>query len=309
MRSDQPGLAPSLPVPTRVTALVTAYHPDARLIQVVRSALESCQAVIVIDNTPSGTTSVSEGLQDPRVMVKRSGRNEGLATALNSGLAELGSDTQAVLLLDQDSQLPEDLVPRLAKHLSDPSIGAVGPAPYDSETGAGYERFENLHDVLDDRYSLITSGMLVRRDSFDLVPSFRSDFFVDWVDNDFCLRLRRAGVRVVLDRETRLPHDIGDGRTHRFLWWTTRVLHYAPWRHYWMARNGLILFREHARALPGWGASYVLYLARIVFNIMLFGPERRVHLRAVARGFRDAVTGQRSGRYLPPNAEHPTHER
>lgn len=122
----------------RVTALVTAYHPDARLTSAVLAALGSCQAVIVIDNTPLGAVSASDTLDDPRVLVLRSGHNEGLAAALNVGLDALGADTDAVLFLDQDSELPPELVPRLAQHLlEDPGIGAVGPAPYDAETGDG----------------------------------------------------------------------------------------------------------------------------------------------------------------------------
>ncbi|WP_164987412.1 glycosyltransferase [Propioniciclava flava] len=284
----------------RVTALVTAYHPDARLTSAVLAALGSCQAVIVIDNTPLGAVSASDTLDDPRVLVLRSGHNEGLAAALNAGLDALGADTDAVLFLDQDSELPPKLVPRLAQHLlEDPSIGAVGPAPYDAETGEGYERFEGRHDVLADRYSLITSGMLVRRSCFLTVPRFRTDFFVDWVDNDFCLKLRRSGVRVVLDRSTRLPHSIGDGHTHRFLFWKVRVLRYAPWRRYWIARNGLILFRENAAAFPGWGLEYVFYMARTVVTMAAFGPDRLTHLRAFGTGLAHALSGKVAARYLP----------
>lgn len=287
----------------RITALITAYHPDDRLAAVARAALTACQSVIVIDNTPLGTPSASEEISDDRIIVKRSGRNEGLAAALNTGLDTLPAETDAVLFLDQDSQLPSDLVPRLARHLQeDPSIGAIGPAPYDAETGYGYDRLEQLHDVLADRYSLITSGMLVRSDCFTVVPRFRTDFFVDWVDNDFCLKLRRSGVRVVLDRSSRLPHSIGEGRTYRILFWRIRVLHYAPWRRYWIARNGLILLRENVAAFPGWGLEYGLYMARTVLTMVAFGPDRGVHLRAFGCGLAHAFTGKVAPQYLPAGA-------
>ncbi len=292
-------------LPMQITALVTAYHPDERLVTVVRSALESCQWVIVIDNTPLGVPSASEAIDDPHVRVERSGLNQGLAMAFNTGLDELPDGTEAVLFLDQDSQLPPELVPGLARNLQqDPTIGAIGPAPYDAETGQGYDRFEGMHDVLADRFSLITSGMLVRRTCFDLVPHFRTDFFVDWVDNDFCLKLRRAGARVVLDRSSRLPHSIGDGRTYRFLFWKTRILHYAPWRRYWIARNGLILFRENVTTFPSWGLEYLLYMARTVVNMAIFGPDRLTHLRAFGLGLRHALSGKVASEYLPAGADY-----
>ncbi len=306
MQTDKCAQGDSSRSTPKVVALVTAYHPDERLGEVVEAALRTCHSAIVIDNTPSGNSSASEDIRDPRVRVERPGRNEGLAAALNAGLGVLPEDAEAVLLLDQDSELPENLVPQLTRHLADPTIAAVGPAPYDAGTGEGYERLEHMHEVLADRYSLITSGMLVRREAFDVVPSFRTDFFVDWVDNDFCLRLRRAGLRVVLDRSTRLPHAIGDGRTHRVLGRPIRVLHHDAWRHYWIARNGLILFREHAVAFPGWGAIYVLYMGRTLTNIALFGPDRSRHLRAFGTGLSDALRNRVSREYLPAGADYQT---
>lgn len=291
-------------IPT-LAAIVTAYHPDQRLADVVAAALTSCKMVVVVDNTPAGASSLSESLTDTRVKVIRSGRNVGLAAALNTGLDELPDEAEAVLFLDQDSVLPADLVLGLAAHLGrDPSIGVIGPAPVDAKTGKGYERFERLHETLDDRFAVITSGMVVRRTCFDLVPRFRTDFFVDWVDNDFCLRLRRKGIRVVLDREHRLPHSIGDGRSHRMLFWKVQVLHYAPWRHYWVARNGLRLCFETLLHLPGWSIGYLVYMVRWSGSIVLYEPNRRKALPAFLRGLLHGCTGSVAAAYLPPGAEY-----
>ena len=83
----------------------------------------------------------------------------------------------------------------------------------DAATGGRYERTADRHAAVDDRPSIITSGMLVRRSAFADVPGFREDFFVDCVDSDFCLRVRRSGRRVVRDAALVLPHSIGSGAT------------------------------------------------------------------------------------------------
>ena len=46
----------------RIAAVVTAYHPDERLTAVVKSALESCTPVIVVDNTPGTEPTLTAGL-------------------------------------------------------------------------------------------------------------------------------------------------------------------------------------------------------------------------------------------------------
>jgi rhamnosyltransferase len=287
-----------------IAAVVTAYHPDERLAQVVESALVSCALVIVADNTPGESASAAQKLDHPNVKVLRSGRNLGLAAALNLGMREVPPQAGAVLFLDQDSVLPPALVPGLARHLEDPAIGVVGPAPVDAEKGGQYETLSVLHGDLSDRYSVITSGMLVRRSCFEAVPAFREDFFVDCVDIDFCLRLRRAGIRIVRDKKSVLPHSIGDGRDHRFLFIPVRVLHYAAWRHYWVARNGMVLTREHGRALPGFALINALFMARWLAATAVFEPERRTHVRAILRGLRDGLTGRTDLSYLPSAAEY-----
>jgi rhamnosyltransferase len=294
----------------RITAIVTAYHPDDLLRGVVDSALTACTSVIVVDNTPRPVADAAErsdplgGYQDPRVSVLGSGRNLGLATALNLGLAALPAETDAVLLLDQDSVIPDGLIDGLAKDLGDSSIGVVGPSPVDVATGKVYETLAGRHDRLDDRDVVITSGMLLRRSCLERVPGFREDFFVDYVDLDFCLRLRRSGVRIVRDLALELPHSIGDVRAHRFLGRSARVGHYAAWRHYWIARNGTILIRENLRALPVWAITNTLFLSRWFVQLVLFEPERRTHATAFLRGLRDGLTRRVTRGFLPPGAEY-----
>jgi rhamnosyltransferase len=296
-----------------ITAIVTAYHPDALLRGVVDSALAACEAVVVVDNTPRADAAAGaaapggplHGLEDPRVRVLGDGGNLGLAAALNLGLAALADKAEAVLLLDQDSVIPDGMIASLALDLEDPSIGIVGPSPVDAGTGRRYETLAGRHKQIDDRDIVITSGMLIRRDCLAQVPGgFREDFFVDYVDVDFCLRARRNGVRIVRDLALEMPHSIGDVRTHRLLGRSVKVGHQAAWRHYWNTRNGVVLIREHVRRNPVWAAANALFLARWFALIVLFETERRSHAAAFLRGLADGLTGKVARRYIPKGAEY-----
>ena len=294
----------------RITAIVTAYHPDELLRGVVASALEACESVIVVDNTPraadgSAPTDPLRGLEDPRVTVFADGRNLGLAAGLNLGLANLPADAEAVLLLDQDSVIPDGLIEGLAKVLGDPTVGIVGPSPVDADTGKAYETLASQrHAEVDDRDLVITSGMLLRRSCLERVPGFREDFFVDYVDVDFCLRMKRAGVRIVRDLSQRMPHSIGDVRVHRLLGREIRVGHQAAWRHYWNTRNGVVLIREHFRRNPVWAVANALFLVRWFVLLALFEPKRRSHVPAYLKGLLDGFTGRARSAYIPQGAEY-----
>jgi rhamnosyltransferase len=288
----------------KVTALVTAYHPDDRLAAVVESALLTCSGVIVSDNTPATSPSAAEKLDDPRVTVLRTGFNRGLAAALNSAADELPPDTDVVLLLDQDSVLPPDLVPALASHLADASIGVIAPNPWDTAHGGSYEKAA-AGQALVDRYGVMTSGMLVRRDCLRTVGRFREEFFVDWVDFDFCLRVHDNGFRVVQDTAVLLPHSLGDRREHRIGPWRTHVLHYPVWRHYWIARNSTVLARERRAKDWRWSLGAVRYLARWTVKTALFERQRWGCLTALLAGTRDGIAGRHRQTYVPGGARYP----
>jgi rhamnosyltransferase len=288
----------------KVTALVTAYHPDDRLAAVVESALLTCSGVIISDNTPATSSSSAEKLDDPRVTVLRNGSNLGLAAGLNSAVDELPADTDVVLFLDQDSVLPADLVPALAAHFSDASVGVIAPTPWDATHGGSYEKAAQAGPALADRDGVMTSGMLVRRACLTAVGRFREDFFVDWVDFDFCLRARDHGFRVVQDTTVMLPHSLGDRREHRIGPLRTHVLHYPAWRHYWVARNSTVLAREHRAKNWRWSLSAVLFLARWTFNTAVFERKRRTHVAALLAGFRDGWSGRARQKYVPDGAQY-----
>jgi rhamnosyltransferase len=291
-------------VSLRIAAVATAYHPDERLAAVVESALETCAAVVVVDNTPGDEPTVTGKLSDPRVTVLRSGRNLGLAAALNAGIRELPQDAEAVLLLDQDSVLPPEVVSALAAHLDDPTVGIAAPTPWDAAHDSSYDSLAALRADVADRTDVITSGMLVRRAALDRVGGFREDFFVDFVDIDFCLRVRRAGLRIVQDQRLKLPHSLGDRRPHRIGPLAIHVVHYPAWRLYWIARGASTLLRENLRRDPAWAVKSVLFLASWTWRTAAFERPRATHVPALLRGMRDGMSGRVSQRYLPEGASY-----
>jgi rhamnosyltransferase len=290
-----------------IAAIATAFHPDQRLDAVVAAASATCSEVVVIDNTPAEDPSRADTLTAlPGVTVVRSGRNAGLAGALNEGVRRLPPEVHAVLLLDQDSVLPADMVAGLAARLADPQVGIVAPTPWDATHHRAFDAAPPSGAASPaDRDAVITSGMLVRRQVLDDVGEFREEFFVDHVDSDFCLRARRAGWRIVQDPALRLPHSLGEVRQRQVLGRTVHTSQHPVWRVYWYARNATILLREHRATAPGWVAQTRRYLPIWLAARGLLETPRAARLQAALRGFADGRRGRVSDRYLPPGAAHP----
>ena len=297
-----------------IVAVFTAYHPDERLAAAVESALRACSSVIVVDNTPAGPdgtapasstpASSAPALAGPRVKVIAHGRNVGLGAALNIAAHELPPDAEAVLFLDQDSELPPDIVPGLAADLADPAVGIAAPSPWDPKHQRYYCSDAKRTATVSDEEAVITSGMLVRREVLEKV-SFDEDMFLDWVDVAFCLAVREAGWRILIDWRLRLPHAIGACEVHSKFGRTVHYSHYPAWRLYWIGRNVSILHRGHFASGPRALASSLVFLSERLTNTLLFEPKRRTHVPALLRGFRDGFRKRVDPRYLPAGAEHP----
>jgi rhamnosyltransferase len=300
-----------------IAAVATAFHPDERLTAVVEAALKSCTRVVVVDNTPGDGPFLADSLRDrDGVTVLRDGKNRGLAGALNTGVDTLLADgadgadgtdgagqPDLLLFLDQDSVLGEDLVLGLAQHLTDPTVGIAAPAAWDEQQGRYYEPgTENGPDVAE-RDVVITSGMLVRREVLTEVGRFRTEFFVDHVDNDFCLRVRAAGYRVLRDKRQKLAHSLGQRNQHKVGGMALASSRHPTWRLYWIARNGTVLIREHRKDAPVWSRNTAAYLVWWFGLRTAIEAPRGPRALAMLRGFRDGFRGRTSRRYLPPGAE------
>ncbi len=273
----------------RVGAIITWFYPDEAALGGLDDAVRECETVIVVDNTPSGTPS-RLGAPSRSAVYVATGVNVGLATAFNIGIRHMPAEVDTFLLLDQDSRMPPGTVTALARHLR-PGVAVAAPAPWDDTEGRYLDPRTALRPAVAEMDAVITSGMLVQRDALESVGPFREDFFVDSVDQDLCLRLRRRGWKLVQDRDVRLSHQLGQARWHSIFGVRVRASHHQSWRLYDGARNSTILSREYLRLNPRWATVNAFQLAYWFLTIMAFEPPRQHRALLFLRGVRDGLIG------------------
>lgn len=277
-----------------VVAVISAYHPPAELAGRATALLDQVDRVVVVDD---GTASARAlGFADERILVEELARNVGIAGALNRGIRLARSlGATHVLTLDQDSDVHEGYVAAALASMAEYRArglrpGAVVPA---SVAGDPVTTIGRSNRALDP----IQSGQVITMEAFDRLGGFDERFVIDAVDSEFTLRLRHFGWELLVVPGTDLGHSLGEltpltigGRHVRVLGRPRHIRYHAPFRTYYMLRNGLALWRFHRRGNVAWLFQRTAY--HLVVDIAcsaLAAPDRARQLHAVRFALRDAL--------------------
>lgn len=292
----------------RVTAVISSYKPPVQLIARVTRLMQQVESVIVVDDgSGADARDVLDGLQAAGADVIVLDVNRGIASALNVGLAK-GRDAGAdlILTLDQDSELDPGYVDRAV----DSYVGALARGvPVGIICAASYNhapvilQTEGASDP--EAFDPMQSGTLIPLSTLTSIGMFEEDLVIDGVDSEYTARLRRAGLKALIAPGCNITHAVGEPRPMRLGRWHVSIrgqkqfVHsHAPFRVYYITRNGLVLYGRYVRDQPRWVLRRIKLEAIVHVTRVIYGPYRRRQLTAVGLGVLDAVR-RRSGRLTP----------
>ncbi len=216
-----------------VSLVVVGYHSSDAIARLLGSR-EGVDEVVVVDH--SEDPEEYERLKALPVDRLVSQPNLGYAAGLNRGVREAGGD--ALLLANADIVLLPGAIEALAHAASTPGLGAVGPSVLWDEAGrwrlpqatpttwqrelgarlaprrtARAEHRRQLALWRADRptSTAVVSGTLMAttRAAFTASGGLDERFFLFFEENDWCLRLRRAGLAVLVEPAARVVHAVG----------------------------------------------------------------------------------------------------
>jgi len=196
--------------------------------------------VIVVDNASQDGSAEMVAAEFPQARLLPLPKNTGFAAGANRGIKDACGE--AVVLLNPDSELKEDIFgPMLAYLRDNPDIGILAPKLLDEDGSLqlSCRRFPTFSVALFNRYSLFTrlfprnrfsarylltdwdhsavaavdwvSGacLMARRSLFEEIGPLDEGYFMYIEDVDLCQRVHRAGYKVVYFPEAAITHHIG----------------------------------------------------------------------------------------------------
>jgi rhamnosyltransferase len=278
-----------------VAAIVVSFEPDEGFRARLEAMVPQVGITLVIDNSVNETAQarVAKLCADLECGCVINRSNLGVAEALNQGIELAGAaGVQYVVTMDQDSMPNATMVRELYRVMvagarSGVSIGIVAPTTFDK-----YQTPQPLPANVSpwSEISLaITSGAMISMEVFRSLGLFRSEFFIDGIDQEFCLRLRQHGRRIVRAHAAVLQHRLGSPTIHRMLGMRFIPTNHSPDRRFFIARNTVWIARLFVFAETDIVVSLIWKLFKNALLIAVFEDDKIQKLWATARGVAQGI--------------------
>jgi rhamnosyltransferase len=282
--------------------VVVTYHPKPECVRSLEAIAPQVGRLLIVDNGSSAASfaPVEEAASRVEARVVRLGSNRGIATALNVALehaCEQGFTWLATF--DQDSRPGQGLLAEMLHVLEsypEPDrVALVTPVHVEEACGVTSVTLETLAEGSGWRLLplAITSGNLLKVAAASRVGGFDASLFIDFVDHEMCLRLRRAGYQILEASEVRLMHSLGRMEIRRFFGKRPRVSHHSRLRRYYITRNRALLWRQYGSFDRRWMVDDVHRFLNEIVAITLWEEDVPGKLRMMARGLIDAARNVR----------------
>lgn len=281
-----------------VCAVIVTYNPDSSLERNVQALLPQVGKLIIADNQSSSAAHslIARIGSDSGVEIIWNDRNLGIAAGLNAGVERALSCGQYswIALFDQDSLASPDYVSAIIKAYLACSfrdrvamIGAnykIAMRESTSEPTSGWSG-----SIVREVKTLMTSGSLVKSSVFNQCGRFDQSLFMDYVDHEYCLRLRQNGFKILQASRAVLDHRLGSPTSHRFLWKRFTTANYGPARRYSNTRNRLVVYRRYLASDPLWILLDIWKWIPEIAKMALVERNRKEKIVSLARGCRDGI--------------------
>lgn len=272
----------------RICAGIVTFNPDISLLSKnIEAIIPQVEKVFLFDNGSNNFLEIKNSFLDKEnIFLIANEENKGIAYALNQLCKKAYEEEfDYIVTLDQDSICDEKCVINLQSKIEN-DIGIVCPRIdfiYDDDFTIS-TKSEDGKEI----EACITSGSLTLLNAWKAVNGFDEWMFIDHVDDDFCMRLRLGGYRIVRSNKAVLYQRAGEMKYRKLIFGKRlRLFGYSPFRVYYITRNTIYFIRKYWCKI-----NKVKELTKFVYStgrMFLFEKNRFKVLPSFVRGFCDGV--------------------
>ncbi len=268
-----------------IAGVVILYEPVEETLKNITSYIDKINLLYIIDNsneTYPFVTKFIENRPEKTTYIFNNG-NLGVAAALNIAINKALEDGYSYLLtMDQDSYFEEGSLEILINSLADSdSAGIVSPF-HKNRFFTNPPKLKGPEEVSD----VMTSGNIINLSVIEKIGKFREDYFIDYVDIEFCLRLRKNGYKIIRVNNSLLVHNEADVSKKKIFGATVYPQNHSAVRWYYKIRNYLYLKKEYYSYFNEYFDKEKRNVRNNIIKILFFEEEKIKKINMMLKGYR-----------------------
>lgn len=267
----------------KIAGVVVLYNPSESIINNIKTYLPQIEKLFVVDNSDlPNDIEAKLNISDKKINYIFNNGNVGIASALNIGLnSAIVEGFQFLLTMDQDSYFEDQQLNNLICKLDETEpIGIYSPF-HKNKFNTNLPKTDDLEEVSD----VMTSGNIIDLSAASKVGKFNEEYFIDYVDIEYCLRMRKNGYKIVRVNNSILNHNEADLSRRKFLGRFVYPPNHYPIRWYYKIRNYNYLKKEYFSVFKEYFKVEKKNIRNNIIKVLLFEKKKVKKVKMMIIGY------------------------
>lgn len=273
----------------KLAGVVVLYNPDQKVINNINSYIDELDALYLVDNSSADNSTLFMHEKVEYIPLRK---NTGIAHALNVGAKKaIDHNFHYLLTMDQDSMFEKDALKNMKSIIdADDEKDQVGIYSPFHKTAISEPVPEELFTS---PLVVMTSGNIINLDIYKCVEGFKEWMFIDCVDFEYGLNVRKHGYTIKQINTVFLDHELGDYEIKHVFNKKIFCDNHSALRRYYIVRNSFYLYDMYHNDYPDYCQAVVKQAKQSFFYATVFEKHGFKKLIYMIRGYIDYRKGKK----------------
>lgn len=258
----------------KLACVVVWYNPSKKEKENIKTYLKYVDKLYIVDNSEYK----NEFSKNKKVKYIFNGDNLGIAFALNIGAKEAIKDKfDWLLTMDQDTSFKNDDVKKIFEFIQEndmKNIGIVSPW-HDTKL-----HIKKPKEKIDYPIDVMTSGNFLNLKIYQKIGGFKEEYFIDGVDIEYCLRLKKYNYKVMRLNNYSIKHNLGNICYKHFFKKELLCLNHNYLRVYYRVRNYNYIKQEYQQVAPEF-CNILVKIKALIWCIIFYEDDKLKKLKSI----------------------------
>lgn len=283
-----------------IDCIIVTYNPTEKFEENVESILNQVRKLYIIDNNSTHKKIIKELEKNPKIEVIYNENNLGLGAAQNIGIKKsLENNSEWVLLFDDDTEIPckyiKDMFSEYKKFQNEKITILLPKIKHKNsnkktiyiENDKGIKIKTNIENNNNKILVGMASGSLIKSEVIKKIGLFKEEYFIEYIDYEFCLRNIKNGYLNLLISKITLNQRVGNTKDIKIGGIIVSPSGHNPIRLYYKLRNFIWLQKEYSKIFPSYLRYEALKNIWIIIRSLVFEKDKFLRIKYIKKGLMD----------------------